>query len=307
MSQRRGDTYDIDPKLEEYKNKYLKELRGGCFKIRFSENTLKCPFCPNSRDYSYKDLLRHSSRIVRESKNASFKDKVKHMGLIEYLESDFHAKLKCIDSTDGNTTPKQNLNEEIYVWPWMAVVANIPVEYKNGRYAGDSGKKLKDDWAKMGYNPVKVHPLWNWQGHSGLAVVEFGETFAGLCQVMMFMKDFEVNKHGRKDWFDKEKGKDDKLYAWIATYEDYNAYGLVGDYLKKNGNLKTVADVQKENELKGSKLIMGLKTLIDEKNKKSEEMNSEIRKTDTQLLTVMKQKEVMTENFNRCIRFKLVS
>ncbi|KAI7756820.1 hypothetical protein M8C21_007501 [Ambrosia artemisiifolia] len=299
MSQRSRDTINIDTEIEKYKRKYYEELRGGRFKLQLSESILKCPFCPDSRDYRYKDLLRHANRIVRESKSASFKEKAKHFGLIEYLEKDFYAKRKCLDSTSVNAIPKQNANEELLVWPWMAVVANLPVEYKNGKYVGDSGKKLKDDWTEKGYKPVKVHPLWNRQGHSGLAVVEFGPTWAGLSHIMMFMKDFEINKHGREDWFGREKCKDDELYAWIATDKDYNSYGLVGSYLKKNGVLKTVADVQKEDEIKESKLIMGLKSMIDEKDKRSEEISSEISKTDIQLKNVMKQKEQMIEDFNR--------
>ncbi|KAJ0917595.1 putative XS domain-containing protein [Helianthus annuus] len=316
MTQPSRDTVNVDPELEKYKHKYHKDLRGGCYKIQFSENMLKCPFCPHSRDYCYEDLLRHANRIVRESKSASFKDRAKHMALIEYLENDFYARRKCLesqqqptqdfyakrrclDSTSADTTPKQNANEELLVWPWMAVVANIPVEYKNGKYAGDSGKKLKDDWTEKGYNPVKVYPLWSSQGHSGLAVVEFGPTWAGLNHVMRFITDFEVNKHGREDWYGRETCKDDKLYAWIATDKDYNLYGLVGNYLKKNGALKTVADVQKEEAVIRSKYIMGLTTIIDEKDKQSEKIKREISKTDIQLKNVMRQKEKITEDFNK--------
>ncbi|KAI3786987.1 hypothetical protein L1987_41116 [Smallanthus sonchifolius] len=217
-------------------------------------------------------------------------------------KQNFHAKIKCSESP-SEITPKQIVNEDLTVWPWMAVVANIPVELKNGKYVGDSGKKLKDEWINEGYNPVKVHPLWNWQGHSGLAVVEFGKDWDGFSHVMMFVKAFEVNKHGKKDWFNRERGRDDKLYAWVATDEDYKSNGLVGDYLRKNGDLKTVSDIQKEDEAKNSKLIMGLKTLIDEKSKRSEEIKSEISKTDLHMATAMKQKEEMTENFNREMKF----
>ncbi|KAI3694629.1 hypothetical protein L1987_77597 [Smallanthus sonchifolius] len=355
MSQRRKGTSKIDPEFEEYKRRYYKELRDNRFKDRLSKKIVRCPFCPDSRDYNYNDLLRHANRIVKESKSASFKDIARHMGLIEYVERDFHAKIKCSESRSEITpkqnfhakikcsksrseitpkqnfhakikcfespseinpkqnfhakikcsespseiTPKQKVNEDLTVWPWMAVVANIPVELKNGKYVGDSGKKLKDGWINEGYNLVKVHPLWNWQGHSGLAVVEFGKDWDGFSHVMMFVKAFEVNKHGKKDWFNRERCRDDKLYAWVATDEEYKSNGLVGDYLRKNGDLKTVSDIQKEDEAKNSKLIMGLKTLIDEKSKRSEEIKSEISKTDLHMATAMKQKEEMTENFNR--------
>ncbi|XP_076884541.1 protein INVOLVED IN DE NOVO 2-like [Bidens hawaiensis] len=311
MSQQSRDAIDIDISIEKYKRNYLKELRDGCFKIRHSENILKCPFCPDSRDYCYDDLLRHANRIVRESKGATFNEKAKHMGLIEYLDKDFDTKvkLKSFDSTSESlldTTQKQNANEDVYVWPWMAVVANIPVEYKNGKYVGDSGNKLKNNWTGKGYEPEKVHTLWNYQGHSGLAVVVFGRTWDGLHCVLMFMKDFEVNKHGREDWFSREiNGKDDKLYAWIATDKDYNSFGLVGNYLKKNGDLKTVAGIQKEGEVIESKLFMGLNAIIDEQDKRSEEINVEISKTDIELKSVMKQKEEMTENFNRDMEMML--
>ncbi|KAI3801513.1 hypothetical protein L1987_29620 [Smallanthus sonchifolius] len=229
MSHRVRDEINFDPKFDEYRHKYHNEFREGCFKVRFSGKFLECPFCPDSRDYSYSDLIIHAKRIVRKSIKASFDEKAKHMGLIDYLETDFHAKIKWSDLASVNTTPKQNADEELTVWPWMAVVANVPVEYKN-----DGGKKLKDDWVKEGYNPVEVHLLLNSHDNSGLAVVEFGKTWDGFFHVMTLMKSFEVNKHGRKDWFDEETCKDDRLYAWIATDEDYNSHGLVlGTILKK--------------------------------------------------------------------------
>ncbi|MFS7934570.1 putative XS domain-containing protein [Helianthus anomalus] len=291
MSQRVTYANEVDPEFEEYvRHKYYEKLKDECLKVRFSDKFLKCPFCPESKDYSYDDLLRHADRIASKSKTTSYKEKAKHTGLIEYLERDFHAKIKCFDSTSVTLTPNQNANEELIVWPWMAVVSNIPVEYKN-----DCGKKLTDDWITEGYSPVEDHLLLKWHGFSGLAVVEFGKTWDGFYHVMKFIKAFEVNKHGRKDWFDMEKCKDDKLYAWIATAEDYNRDGVIGDYLRKNGDLKTVADVQKEDEL----VICGLKAMIHERDKRIEEMNGKISKIDVQLETAMKQKEVMTENFNR--------
>ncbi|MFS7934581.1 putative XS domain-containing protein [Helianthus anomalus] len=164
-----------------------------------------------------------------------------------------------------NSDPNQNAKEEQFVWPWMAVVANIL-----------SGKKLKDDWSEQGYTSVEVHALLNQDGHpSGLAVVEFGKKWDGFFHVMMFMKSFE-------------------LYAWIATDEDYNAYDLVGEFLRKNGDLKTIADVQREDE----SVIRRLKTTIDEMDKRAEEMNSEISKVDMIIENFMKGIETMTEKFN---------
>lgn len=309
MTQRKADTSYNDPAFEEYKYTSYKELKEGRVKVKFAEKILKCPYCRESREYTYKDLCRHASRIARESRSASFKEKAKHMALEKFLERDFDAKIKASESISKATKLEKNNDmsihknkEEPIVWPWMAVVANIPVQYNNGRYTGDSGKKLKDEWIKQGYNPVKVHPLWSRRGHSGFAIVEFEKEWNGFGYAMMFVKAFEVNRHGRKDWYDRKRSKDDNLYAWIARDEDYNSNGLVGDYLRKNGDLKTLSEIEKENEVKNSKLVMGLKTTLEEKNKRCEEIQSEISKTDNHMASVMKQKEKMIENFNNDIK-----
>nr|GEV22035.1 factor of DNA methylation 4-like [Tanacetum cinerariifolium] len=338
MNRKRKEACEFDTELLEYKHKYYQELRDDLLKIWYSDKILKCPYCPDSRDYSDSEILRHADRIVRESKSATFKEKAKHLGLIKYLERHLSDKIKCVESTKittpkqnvnndkikcvestkittpkqnvngvkikcvestKTTTSKQNINEELFVWPWMAVVANVPVEYKNGKFIGEGGNKLKDEWIKQGYNPVKVHPLWSRPGHSGLAVVEFGKTWDGFDYAMTFVKAFELDKHGRKDFYDRDRGKDDKLYVWLARDEDYNSTGLVGAHLRKNGDLKTVAAIEKEDEVKTTKLIMGLKTQIDEKAKIGEKIKRRISRADSKMETVMKQKEVMIDNFNK--------
>ncbi|CAI9297946.1 unnamed protein product [Lactuca saligna] len=299
VTEQRGETIFTDLEFEEYKNTSYKELKEGHINVKFLEKILKCPYCPESREYTYmEDLCRYASRIARESRSSGLKEKAKHMGLEEFLEREFDTKIKDLESTSKSDISRHTNREEPVVWPWMCVVANIPVEYKNGRYTGDSGKKLKDEWINQGYNPKKVHLLWSWKGHSGFAVVEFGKEWSGFGYAMMFVKAFEVNKHGRKDWYNGKSRNDTNLYAWIARDEDYNSNGLVGDYLRKHGDLKTVSEVEKEDEVKNSKLLMGLKTMLEEKNKRSEEIQTEISKTDSHMYFVMKQKEVMIENFN---------
>ena len=79
MSQSRKATNIIDPELEEYKDKYYQDLRDGRLKVWQTNEILKCPYCPESRDYSHSDLLRHANRIVKESRSAAFKDKARHL------------------------------------------------------------------------------------------------------------------------------------------------------------------------------------------------------------------------------------
>lgn len=367
-----------DSELEEYKYKYYKDLRDGRERVRISENIFRCPYCYEKRwkEYNYKELHSHASRIGCDSKSEKFKDRARHLGLVKYLERCIDANRflssrsgKSTQQADGYTDAKRNKTrsptrttskleerlkngnglssisitrnveptkqaetigyansklletthsvcgkssqsttaslelsdckpkEELIVWPWMAVVANIPVQYKDGRYVGDGGRKLKDEWISKGYNPLKVHPLWSFRGHSGFAIVEFGKDWDRFKNAMAFEKAFEVENHGRKDWYTvRQKG--DQLYAWIARYEEYNSNGLIGEYLRKNADLKTVSDIENEDKRKDMKLLSNLTNALEVKNRKCEEITSEISKTDIFMRNVMKQKEEMIQSYN---------
>ncbi|KAK3020254.1 hypothetical protein RJ639_045578, partial [Escallonia herrerae] len=412
-SDKRSDSSDSE--LKDYKYRYYNELRDGKVKVRISDRIYKCPYCPDKRkeEYAYGELLRHASRIGRDSKSASFRDKAKHLGLVTYLErymdtkgrssrsrgsielverdreryQDLNSKsprstksstelvgiyrdgetklsqsirsvspveshldaknfswsisrttdevekhtnentlsARTIDSAKNNlqaknTSAKSSIeeiepslqlqrtsraivpfkgkaNDEPIVWPWMAVVANIPIVYKGSRYVGESGKKLKDEWASQGYNPVKVHPLWSFRGHSGYAIVEFNKDWAGFGNAMMFANAFETDNQGKRDWY-TERRKGDKLYAWIARDEEYNMKGLIGDYIRKNGDLKTVSDIEREDKRKDTKLVSNLTNQLEVKNKKCEEIEHKISKTEIFMGNVVRQKEEMVQAYN---------
>ncbi|CAN4098834.1 unnamed protein product [Withania somnifera] len=183
------------------------------------------------------------------------------------------------------------------VFPWMGIVANIPVENKGGRYVGKSGTNLKKEWVEKGFNPVKVHPLWNFRGHTGYAIVEFKGDWSGFMNAMEFEKAFELDKHGRRDW-NSVRRRDDKLYAWIARDDDYYTESLVGKFLRKNGDLKSVSGIQEENKRKDSRLLCNLTNELEMKNKACEEMKKKISRTEAFMDNVMSQKEEMVQNYN---------
>lgn len=197
--------------------------------------------------------------------------------------------------------PKCEAKEELLVWPWMAVVANIPVEFKDGRYVGESGKKLKEEWLSKGFNLVKVHPLWNYRGHSGFAIVEFNKDWDGFKNAMIFEKSFEMENHGRRDWYTMRRNRGDKLYAWIAREDEYKANGLIGEYLRKNADLKTVLDIETEDKRKNTKLVSNLTDVLEVKNRKCEEIKGKISRTEIFLGNVMRQKEEMIQEYNEGI------
>ncbi|XP_073136533.1 factor of DNA methylation 4-like [Henckelia pumila] len=187
--------------------------------------------------------------------------------------------------------------DEPIVWPWMAVIANLPVEQKDGRYVGDSGRVLKEKWISQGYNPVKVHPLWNFQGHSGYAVVDFSKDWEGFKNAMAFEKAFEMNRCGKRDWY-AAKDRGDKLYGWLAREDDYRSGGLLGKHLRKNGDLKTVSDIQITDKRNNMKLLSNLSEALESKSKKCEEIKENISKTDIFVCNNLAQMEHMVQKFN---------
>ncbi|XP_059626605.1 factor of DNA methylation 4-like [Cornus florida] len=418
MTHRRREKYDsADSELEDYKYEYYKDLRDGRFRVKVSEKIFRCPYCRKDYD-DYKELVRHASRIGRDSRSAGFKDRARHLGLVKYLEKHIDVKgtrstgtrstepaaekhihgesnssrsfrrttalvdgyksqrnmdvkgtqstepvEKHIDGesklsqssrrttalvdgynsrkstlfspplstfepvkgyTDAKSVPqsvtgttelverhidasqsttktvkysKHKATEEFFVWPWMAIVANIPVTNKEGQYVGDCGKKLREEWINQGYNPVKVHPLWSYQGHSGFAIVEFNKDWAGFKNAMTFEKSFEVKNQGKMDYY-AARHKGDNLYGWIARQEEYHLKGLIGEYLRKKGDLKTVSDVETEDRRKDVKLVSNLTNQLEDKNRQCEEMKSEISRTEVYMGNVMRQKEVMIQDYN---------
>ncbi|XP_011089476.1 protein INVOLVED IN DE NOVO 2 [Sesamum indicum] len=348
--------------LEELEHRYYKELRNEVVRIHGAGKYLRCPYCQDHarREYDVRELERHASRIARESKSASFKDKARHLGLLKYLDWYGHGKGKssqsnkreivsesgeiasmkegiapemddlCIEpgeiitkSADigmvrkdsvkshgrilkqGLQSPShaamrqstQKSDDEPIVWPWMAIVANLPVEKKNGRYAGESGRKLREELVTQGYNPIKVHPLWDFQGHSGFAIAEFNKDWEGFKDAMAFEKAFEMDHHGKRDWYAKGH-KGDKLYGWLARGEEYWGRGLVGKHLQKNGDLKTVSDIQNEDRRKDKSLMCNLTNELESKKKKCEEIKKNISKTEIFMGNIMVQKEEMVKSYN---------
>ncbi|KAK6142174.1 hypothetical protein DH2020_005229 [Rehmannia glutinosa] len=179
----------------------------------------------------------------------------------------------------------------------MAIIANLPVEKKDGRYVGESGRKLKEEWVGKGYNPIKVHPLWGFRGHSGFAIVEFSKDWEGFKNAMAFEKAFEMDYHGKRDWHAR-RDKGDKLYGWLAREDEYRGGGLIGKHLQKNGDLKTVSDIQREDRKKDTSLMCNLTNQLESKRKKCEEIKKDISRTEIFMGNIMEQKEEMIQSYN---------
>ncbi|KAF2589512.1 hypothetical protein F2Q70_00040507 [Brassica cretica] len=136
------------------------------------------------------------------------------------------------------------------------VVVNIPTtKTENGRTAGESGSKLRDEYIQRGFNPT-----------------------------LLFDKAYLVDGHGKKDWLRKDGPPKSGLYAWIARADDYN-----------KGDLKTIAEVTEEEARKQQKLVQNLTQLVEEKKKgvkEIEELHSDHERLKMQLELEKKKLEI---------------
>ncbi|KAK6145368.1 hypothetical protein DH2020_022188 [Rehmannia glutinosa] len=283
-----------------------------------------CPYCPTTRkrNFQFKDLFQHASGIGScSSKKRTARDKANHLALAKYLESYIvvddgapkpSAELDALADHDNDVAgaPKPSAevdaladhdHDEMFVWPWIGVVVNIPIDFKDGRYVGESGSKLRDQLAKRGFNPSRVRPLWNFQSHSGTAMVEFYKDWSGFTNAMCFEKAFEANHHGKRNWLAENEKKSD-LYAWVARTDDYNSNNIIGENLRKIGDLRTISDIMEEEARKTNKLVGNLTNVIEAKKMQLLEMESKFKETERCLSQLIKEKDNLHQAYNEEIK-----
>ncbi|KAL6626659.1 hypothetical protein ACP70R_030385 [Stipagrostis hirtigluma subsp. patula] len=190
--------------------------------------------------------------------------------------------------------PLENRDDQ-FVWPWMGVLVNVPTEWKNGRQVGESGNRLKEQLSR--FCPQKVIPLWNHRGHTGNAIVEFAKDWTGFKNALAFENNFEAEGFGKRDWKVK-RYSGLEMFGWVARADDYRSQGPIGNHLRKNGDLKTVGDLENEGSCKTDKLVANLANQIEVKNKHVQELESKYNETTTSLDRMMEQREQLLYSYN---------
>ncbi|RLN23707.1 factor of DNA methylation 4-like [Panicum miliaceum] len=295
------DDYEIsDSDIDDREAEVYERLKSGDIKVK-DRGIYSCPFCREKKrkDYSMNNLLQHATG-VGSAANRQAKDKTTHRALAKYLK-DESAK-----SSEPQTQPTmliepQNLGnrDNQFVWPWMGVLVNVPTEWQNGRQVGQSGNRLKEQLSR--FCPQKVIPLWNYRGHTGNAIVEFSKDWTGFKNALAFENHFEAEGYGKRDWKLK-KYRGSEMFGWVARADDHRCQGPVGDHLRKNGDLKTVGDLESEGTRKTDKLVANLASQIEVKNRHVQELESKCNETTASLDRMMDQREQLLQNYNEEIR-----
>ncbi|KAL5733215.1 hypothetical protein ACOSP7_032555 [Xanthoceras sorbifolium] len=293
-----------ESEMVEYEDKSYEKLKSGSCNVKISDEAFTCPYCPKKRkrDYLYNDLLQHASGVGKSTSNKrSAKEKANHLALVKYLEKDIGSVGSPSKPAKGENSLIGCGHDEKLVWPWTGIVVNIPTRRgDDGRSVGGSGSKLRDEFIMRGFNPKRVVPLWNYQGHSGTAIVEFNKDWPGLHNAMSFEKAYEADHHGKKDWYAKKEKSG--LYAWVARSDDYNLNNIIGETLRKLGDLKTISEMMEEEARKQHQLVSNLTNLIEVKSKHLEEMEKRCDETSISINKVMEEKDKLFHEYNEEIK-----
>lgn len=271
-------------------NKSYEELKKGSLKVKTSEETFACPYCPKRKwDYKYNELLNHALGVGQsDAQRRSVLEKANHLALVKYLKKDLmnmEYRIKPVNkylekdlmNVEHPTKPTNKgrllvSSENQFVWPWTGIVVNIPTrQTEDGRCFGESGSKLRDEYRSKGFNPCRVRTLWNSWGHTGAAVVEFNKSWLGLHNALAFEKAYAVDHHGKNDWLAYTEMKSG-LYAWVARVDDYNMDNVIGEQLQKMGDVKTIPEIMEEEARRLDKLVSSVNKILQVKNNQLKEL-----------------------------------
>lgn len=283
-----------DSEIEEYVEKPYQALRTGTYKVKNANGTLKCPFCAGKKkqEYGFKDLYQHASGVAKGAAHRSAKQKAIHLALARYLEVDMgFGSAQNSGAAEPEPQPIEQ-KEEVYCWPWIGVVVNIVDDGKAGKQLADGGFWMKT-FSK--YKPLGVEVFHDEQEQIVQAVVHFEKEWTGFKNAGDFEKSFQAGRHGKKEWIADKENLSSGIYGWFARADDYHAEGQMGDYLRKNCELRTIADVMQMG--KQDEIVVDLANQIDLKNQNLDEMQSKVNEKAMSLSRMLEEKDKLHQAF----------
>ncbi|KAL1166406.1 hypothetical protein V6Z11_A06G195400 [Gossypium hirsutum] len=268
--------------------------------VKASDETYTCPYCPEKKIYRYLDLVQHASGVGNSSSARRTPImKANHLALAKYLEKGLVPLVSSLKPAAQEDPLSGCDHDEKIVWPWTGIVVNIPTrKSEDGRTVGESGSRLRDELIRRGFNPIRVRPLWNNCGHSGIAVVEFRKDWSGLHNALSFENAYEADHRGKKDWGANNDVKYG-LYAWIARADDHKSSSIIGEHLRKTSDIKTISKLMEEEARKQDRLVSYLTNILETKNKHLKEMEAMCTVTSESLKVLMEEKDNLLQAYNK--------
>ncbi|XP_042052638.1 factor of DNA methylation 1-like [Salvia splendens] len=285
-----------DSEINEYKEKPYELLKAGTYKVKGPKGSLRCPFCAGKKkqDYQYNHLLQHAIGVAKGAASRSAKQKANHLALATFLEKDMADEAEPMPQPTISIPAPKPEKSELYCWPWVGIVSNIQDEPKNGGSV-DRGAYWLKKFSK--YKPIQIEMFWDDHQHNAQVVLIFDHDWFGFKNAMEFEKSFEADGRSKKGWDERRTSPGPNLYGWFAREEDYNSGGSVGDYLRRKGELKTIADLVQEATKDRNKIVGNLVNEIDLKNENLDQLQIKYNEKTLSLSRMLEEKDELHRSF----------
>ncbi|CAN7041290.1 unnamed protein product [Brassica oleracea var. botrytis] len=289
-----------ESEIDDYSETPYLLLQNGKYKVKVN-GTLRCPFCSNKKkqDYKYKELMAHASGVSKGSASRSAKQKANHLALARYLQNELAGDAEPLPRPPP-APPQLNESEakpgEVYVWPWMGIIISPLNETDDKEALLDPACWLKE---LSRFKPVEVHAFWVEQGLTVGVVAKFNSDWSGFASATELEKEFESIGCSKKEWMEKRGGDSvsKKAYGWCARAEDYHSEGPIGEYLSKEGKLRTVSDISQEKAQDRNSVLEQLSDIIAMTNEDLNKVQYSYNKTAMSLKRVLDEKKTLHEAY----------
>lgn len=285
-----------ESEIEDYSETPYLLLKNGNYKVKVN-GQLRCPFCSGKKkqDYKYKELFAHASGVSKGSANRSALQKANHLALAKYLENELAGDAEPVprppvpqlDETEPNP-------DDVYVWPWMGIVVNPLKETDDKEGLLDSEYWLK---RLSKFKPVEVNAFWVQQDSIVGVIAKFTSDWGGFANATELEKEFENQGYSKKEWTERSGESESKTYGWCARAEDYNSAGPIGEYLSKEGKLRTISDISEEKTHDRNSVLDNLSNIIAMTNEDLNKVQYSYNKTAMSLQRVLDEKKTLHEAY----------
>ncbi|RCV30005.1 hypothetical protein SETIT_6G059700v2 [Setaria italica] len=283
--------------IDDYSEKSYLNLKSGKLVARLGSDRFRCPFCPGKKkqDYRYNELLQHAVGVG--ASNRAAKVKANHQALAKLLKEDHAdaaATLPPLQAIALSNPPKSVKDEEVFVWPWMGILTNVPAEQTQGGGA-ILMKQLAD------FKPLQYTAVYGANGYTGCGIVLFSKDWIGFKNALAFQNFFKSQRLGKMDWKETRR-HGNYVFGWLAGEEDYKSDDPVGMFLSANGDLKTVSDLEQEMSSKTDNLIANLTQQMSAQSKYVQELECKWNQMNLSLQRAMEESDLLHKRYNEEMR-----
>ncbi|KAL9306289.1 putative XS domain-containing protein [Arabidopsis thaliana] len=287
-----------ESEIEDYSETPYRLLRDGTYKVKVN-GQLRCPFCAGKKkqDYKYKELYAHATGVSKGSATRSALQKANHLALAMFLENELAGYAEPVprppvvppqlDETEPNP-------HNVYVWPWMGIVVNPLKEADDKELLLDSAYWLQ---TLSKFKPIEVNAFWVEQDSIVGVIAKFNGDWSGFAGATELEKEFETQGSSKKEWTERSGDSESKAYGWCARADDFESQGPIGEYLSKEGQLRTVSDISQKNVQDRNTVLEELSDMIAMTNEDLNKVQYSYNRTAMSLQRVLDEKKNLHQAF----------